>query len=162
MQAKCDSDPDLFRLESDMDFEIHEHEGAGPIRFEMTIAEVRRILSVPVSSFMKTATSAVPTDAFDSLGMHVHYASSGVCHAIEMATPARATFRGQKLIGRSFGELRQLFESWDNRVTIDETGLTSFSLGIGLYAPSAAKAPHSPVEGVIVFAKDYYDEPSRV
>ena len=145
-----------------MDFEIHEHEGAGPIRFGMTRAQIRQILNVPVTSFLKTPTSAMLTDAFDRLGLHVHYAPSGVCDAIEMATPANAKFREEKLIGRSFNELRHLFESFDNRVTLDKTGLTSFSLGIGLYAPSAAKAPHSPVEGVIVFAKDYYDEPSRV
>ncbi|MDP4145812.1 MAG: hypothetical protein Q8936_15205 [Bacillota bacterium] len=39
----------------------------------------------------------------------------------------------------------------------NDCGFTSHKFGIGIYAPFAQDKPGEPVEGVIVFAKGYYD-----
>jgi hypothetical protein len=140
-----------------MELAISPYDGAGAIRFGMSVDEVRRTIGKSFSSFFKTQTSPVQTDAFDSEGIHVHYKSPGVCEAVEMAAPACPTLNGELLVGRPYEQVSSLIKSLDSEVKEDEAGVTAFGLGIGLYAPSAAKDPRSPVESVIVFEKGYYD-----
>jgi hypothetical protein len=45
----------------------------------------------------------------------------------------------------------------DDGLEVDNTGLTSFKFGFGLYAPSCEESPSDSVEAVIAFEKGYYD-----
>ncbi|HYO62032.1 MAG TPA: hypothetical protein VER08_00090 [Pyrinomonadaceae bacterium] len=142
-----------------MRLEITAYTGVGPVKFGMTREEVRLAVGPPVRPFMKTPDDELPTDAFDDLGVHVYYKKPGVCEAVEMGSPAEPTFRGQVLIGRPYSELRRWFESLDESVETDDTGLLSYKYGVGLYAPAAEEEPDEPVEGVIVFERGYYETP---
>ncbi|HYP52823.1 MAG TPA: hypothetical protein VEQ42_04750 [Pyrinomonadaceae bacterium] len=139
-----------------MRFEIRPHEGVGPVRFGMTREEVRAALALPVESFRKSPADEMLTDAFDAAGLHVYYKKPGLCEAVEMAAPAEPVLEGRELLGRPFGESRRWFESQDESAEADESGLTSFGYGVGLYAPEAESNPAAPPEGVIVFEKGYY------
>jgi len=141
-----------------MEFEIVSYSGAGPIVFGMTREIVRQRIEAPAESFMKSPNSAAPADAFDSLGLHVHYDADERCEAIEFhGSMASPTFRNQQLLGQPFATIERWLRAIDPDLQTDSTGLTSLLFGLGLYAPSVTYDPHSPVEGVIVFRRGYYD-----
>ena len=143
-------------MKLDFKLEILPYRAVAGIQFGMTAAQVREILDSPVRPFKKTPTSELKTDAFDHLGIQVFYKPPGVCEAIELSAPAEPTLQGKSLVGHSFQTLKDWFQAIDNAVEIDDTGLTSHLLGIGLYAPFAATSPDEPVESVLVFEKEYY------
>jgi hypothetical protein len=137
--------------------EIQSYQGISNLVFGMTPDQVRATLGNDFQSYQKTPTSAMPTDAFDQLGIHVFYKTPGHCEAIELFAPADPTLQGKPLIGQPFSVVRDRVQALDSSVEIDETGLISQKLGIGLYAPFAADTPEDPVESVIVFEQGYYD-----
>jgi hypothetical protein len=146
-----------------MEFVIAPYVGVGPIKFGLTREEVRQRLGAPVESFMKAPFSAAPADAFDTLGIHVHYGSDERCQAVEFYRSLTGpTFRGQPLFGKRFGEIERWLRTIDPDVRSDSSGLTSLAFGFGLYAPSALNDPQSEVSGAIAFRRGYYDHVRQV
>jgi hypothetical protein len=140
-----------------MKMQITPYVGIGPIRFGMSRAEARAAMGAPVREFKKTPNSAIPTDAFPSLGVHIYYKAPDVCEAIEVASPADPILFGKQLLGQRFDSLCEWFRNLDNEVKVDEVGLTSLLYGVGFYAPSLKSSPSTPIEAVIVFERGYYD-----
>lgn len=144
-------------MKLDIKLEIKPCQGIAGIRFGMTPIEVRAALGATVRSFQKTPTDEFATDAFDTLGIQVFYKQPGLCEAIELASPANPTLQGKMLIGCPFNELCEWLRTIDPTLEVDETGLTSHHLGLGLYAPFVSESPNLPVEGVILFEQGYYE-----
>jgi hypothetical protein len=119
--------------------------------------QVRSTLGKDFQTFQKTPAAPMPTDAFDQVGIHVFYKATGHCEAIELFPPADPIFQGKSMIGQPFSAIRDWFQSLDSDLELDETGLISKKLGIGLYAPFAEDAPEEPIESVIIFEEGYYD-----
>jgi hypothetical protein len=138
--------------------QIVPYTSAGPIRLGMTMEEVRKTLGTPFTSFQRDAEAKIPSDAFDSEGIYIYYKEPGVVEAVELAPPARAILKNTEPLGKPYSEISSFIKSLDPSAEEDEAGLTSFELGVGLYAPSAQKEPQLPVESVIVFEKGYYSE----
>jgi hypothetical protein len=131
------------------------NEGVSAIRFGISRAVVRDILS-DSHPRLKETDSPVPADYFVERGVIVHYDAGEIVEAVEMAQPSDPTFFSQALIGQPFDRMVDWFRSIDPGLAVDDSGLTSFRFGVGLYAPHAAKSPRDPVEGVIVFRPGYY------
>ena len=113
-----------------MEFVIKPYESAGPIKIGMTKEEVR--------SFMPEA----PEDD--------HY----------FCEPPIAILEGKPINGVPFIEAKNWLENFDSELEEERfVGVTSFKLGVGLYAPNYYddEDPTIPVEAVIVFKKGYYD-----
>ncbi len=140
-----------------MDLDIRPYDGVGPLKLGMGIDAVRFALRSHVESFTKTPDSERPADAFDDLGMHVHYDRDGICEAIELASPAAPALHGRPLVGIPFSEVRDWLSSLDETLELEDEGLTASGLGIGVYAPDALEDSNAPVESVIVFRRNYYD-----
>jgi len=140
-----------------MDFTIKSFERVGPVKFGMSIMEVRRAIDSPVHSFKKTQTSVMETDAFPDLGVHVYYKLPGACEAIELGHPAKPSLQGHDLIGLPFSEILAWIHDLDTALQISDTGFKSFKCGIGVYAPYAVTSPKDPVQGVLVFERCYFD-----
>ena len=140
-----------------MDLLIQPYEAMGPVRFGMRRDEVRAAIGTKVSPFMKGLDSTTLTDSFDDERIHVYYDEQDCCEAVEVASPSVPLLEGQALLGRPFSEVRDWLMSRDSEVELDGAGLIAFTLGVGLYAPSALKEPDEPVEGVIAFRRGYYD-----
>ena len=140
-----------------MRLEIHSDVGVGPILFGMTAEEVRSTLGCAFKEFKRTPISKTITDAFQSLGIFVCYNVDRKCNAIEMARPAQVVYAGHELLSDSFDKAFELIRGFDPEVVSREDGLTSFALGIGLYASGCGKDRLLPVESVIVFQRGYYD-----
>jgi hypothetical protein len=140
-----------------MKFEIRSYSGVGPIIFGMTAEEVRLILGCAYKEFKRTPISKTITDAFQPLGIFVCYTIDRKCNAIEMARPAQPFYAGHELLSDSFDKAFELIRGFDPEVSFREDGLTSFALGIGLYAPGCDKDRLLPVESVIAFQRGYYE-----
>ncbi len=136
--------------------EIKSYQGVSDIQLGTEISQIHEALGNPDSSFYKSETSKYPTDAYDRLGIYVFYRSPGVCAAIELCEPAEPTFQSQKLLGRPFDEVKKFFQSIDPNLKLDDTGFTSYTFGIGVYAPFVLDDPSDPVESVIIFERGYY------
>jgi hypothetical protein len=64
---------------------------------------------------------------------------------------------GINIIDLPFLKVKDFLRNLDDSLEIDETGLLSFKLGVGVYVPSLSESQQEFVEGVIVFEKGYYD-----
>jgi len=142
--------------------EILSHIGVGSIRFGMSIAEVRKALGEPATPFMKSPYDSLPTDAFCNASIQVFYKQPGVCEAVEFYSPLNPTLTGQPFVGQPFCEVRDWIQQRDRNVEIDDSGLISFELGIGLYVPDMDEPEEAIVVALIVFEKGYYDAPYEI
>lgn len=133
------------------------YESLGPIRFGMSREEVRAVLAVAVHPFKKTPDATTLTDAFEAEGIYVSYDDQGDCEAVEVASPAEPVLDGETLLGQPFSQLRDRLKARGDELEVDASGLTDLTSGLGLYAPSAEKAPNDPIEAVIAFRRGYYD-----
>ena len=139
-----------------MRLEITPYVQAGPVRFGAEREEVRRLIGGPVEEFRKSPDSGLPVDDFIGTGIHVYYGPAGTCQAVEMALPAEPILHGQMLLALGFADLRMWLSQMDRDLHVDDDGLTSLALGIGIFAPYSVQAPHEPAEAVIAFERDYY------
>lgn len=130
--------------------------GFGPIKFGMTPAEVRHALSIPHSSFMKTPMSQFPTDAFDSIGVHVGYDKAGMCEAIEVFDPGQAMHNGVNLVGSRYADVQASFLLLDREMKIDETGFSSIGTGVSVYAPDKDEDGDARCASVLIFREGYW------
>lgn len=136
---------------------ITPNKGVGPIHFGMTREEVRNVLGGRVVKFKKTPISNTFTDAYDDHGIYIYYDSNYRCEAIEMAFPADPELEQIQMIGRTFSGVKGMITSHDCDVELDEIGLLSFKLGVGLYVPFLEESENHLVESVIVFREGYYE-----
>lgn len=138
-----------------MNLEIHSHVGVGPINFGMTMEEVRSIVPCPYDEFSRFGKKL--TDAFHALGLFVGYSLEGKCEAIEMASPAQPVYAGQKLLSSPPEQVLKFVRDLDPKTLADNSGLTSFALGIGFYVPGTRHGDLD-IETVIAFRRGYYDD----
>jgi len=136
---------------------IRPYEGVGHLSFGMTREQIREAAGCPVETFFKTSESALATDAFSAIGIHVDYKPPDICEFIEMFSPSDPVFHGETLLNRTFAEIRDFFLTIDPNMEFDGDGLTSRKFGIAIYAPLAADEPDEPIEAVAVFERGYYD-----
>lgn len=140
-----------------MVFEIHSHEGVGPVWFGMTRAAVRMALGGEVKTIQRTPDDDNPNDSFKESHCFVHYDEDGKAEAVEFYEPASPIFNGVNLLGLGFTELIKQIRNLDPLVSLDGDGYTSLNLGIGGFAPAAEDEPDLPPESAIVFVRGYYD-----
>lgn len=139
-----------------MDMSIKPYEGVGPVRFGMSVDEVRRTVGKRVETYKKAEAlfpDAHPVDAFDEVGMHVFYKPLGRCEAIMLFPPAAPTFHNESLLDKRFTELLTWFTSMDEDVEQDDVGFISFKFGI-----SITESPEGLIEAVLVFDEPGYYE----
>ncbi len=137
-----------------MDMSVKPYEGVGPVRFGMSVDEVRRTVGKKVETYKKAAAlfpDAHPVDAFDEVGMHVFYKPSGRCEAIMLFPPADPTFRNETLLEMTFIQLLTWFTSMDEDVKQDDVSFISFRFGI-----SITESPEGLIEAVLVFDEPGY------
>lgn len=139
-----------------MEFKIKPYVGVGDILLGMTSEQIQKVMDGPPSKkFKRFKDAEFDIDRFASF--FVYYRHPGVCEAIEFFGEATVLIDGKALLGRSFSEVKKFLEAIDSSLSIDNSGLTSFKYGVGVYAPFAQDEPDEPVESVIVFEKGYYD-----
>jgi len=101
------------------------------------------------SEFRKAWFSENTTDDFGFC--HVYYDMDNKCEAVEFfdsGTPI--FFNGEDLFSLDYDSLKARVKEADCSVEIDESGLTSRKIQLGIYAPS------NSVESILVAKEGYY------
>lgn len=146
-----------------MEYKIEPYIGVGPVRFGMTIEEVRSALSGKARPSHRTLVEDPLKDAFDEVGMDALYDVAGTCQVLNFGLPARPTLLGQPLLGRPFREMLEWFASIDPAVEVNDESLISHRFGVSLYAEIAIYEPDTPTEVVVVFSRgSSEDKPSSM
>ena len=140
-----------------MNVEINPLQGFEKLKFGTQIDLVREALGVAYKTFKRTPSAEMPCDFFESLGIFTYYNPSGTLEAIEFVRPAKPCYGGVNLLEAGVNEIKKILIEHDSGIEQTDDGLTSYKLGIGVYAPDTDENPNLPPESVIAFAKDYYD-----
>jgi hypothetical protein len=139
-----------------MDLIISPYVGVGKIEFGMTKENVTEIINSKLKRCQELTFGPGYKETYEFC--HIYYDKKGHCEAIEFFEPANPLFFGERLMSQPFSQVRQLIKDSDELIRVDETGLTSFKFGIGVYVPFwDDDEEDTQVEGVIVFKKGYYD-----
>lgn len=140
-----------------MNFSIIPFEGVGTIKFGMTSDQVRAELGSDFKSFKRTPDSVLPCDYYEALGVFIYYKLPSVVEAIEFADPANPELEKTGLLGMSFNEVSNFLAAKDPSLEIQLDSLTSYNLGISVYAPNADEDPNLLIESILLFENGYYD-----
>lgn len=141
-----------------MQYKIVPYVGAGDLKFGMTISEVRNHMPSSPSPFRKSPADLLLVDAFRREGVHVYYKPPGLCEAIEFGPPALPMLNDHELLGISFTDAVRIVRALDPTVELDDSGLTSYVIGVAIYCPFYKETTNASVEGVMVFERDYYSD----
>jgi hypothetical protein len=132
-------------------WDIAPYEGTGPLRFGMTRSQVRSLLRGSVSTFRKGPYASTDTDAYDELGLHLHYDKGDRLECIEAWGPCPIYYQRASLLNANTQEVLErlaglgLSSRYDDGYFLDDAGFA-------LYAPDDV------VEAVTVYPRGYYDE----
>jgi hypothetical protein len=139
-----------------MNFEIQPYVGAGIIKFGMSQSTIRQLmLGNDVQDFKRNSNSI--SDYYEKAGLFIYYDKNKIVEAIEFHQPATVVLGGICLFSIKALDAYSLIYSLDNNVVNDNDGLTSFTLGVGFYAPHYNDNSSLPLESIIVFRQGYYD-----
>jgi hypothetical protein len=141
-----------------MTFSIAPNLGIGPLQFGMPRGKVHTILQAPYKSFPSKSLSSIPMDAFFENSLQIFYKDPGVCEAVECYSPVfKVLFMEHSILGTSYATVRDILLQIDGNIKEDDFGLISYSLGVGLFAPSHTSDKSANTESVIVFEQGYYE-----
>lgn len=138
-----------------MEFLIEPYVGVGTIKLGMNQKDIQEVLNEEPRRFRKFQDDEYETEAYEYF--YVYYKNPGICEAIEFFNPAKVILNGITLLELPYKDIEEYFLKIDKDVEIEETGLTSYKYGVGIYAPYALDEPLEKAEGVIVFEKGYYE-----
>lgn len=119
---------------------IRSFEGVGPLNFSHTRSDVQAILGVQPRQFRKVSSATSLTDSYDVQGLHAYFDEEDRLSFVEFFTPAQVSFRGQRFLGRSFAEVKGIFQNWDPAAYVDEFSLVSCAHGITIYVENVVEA----------------------
>lgn len=112
----------------------------GLIKSGMTKDQVRVALKEPYEEFIKTSTSIVKTDAFDSLNVHVFYEDSGKLKGVEFFSGSEFFLEGRKLIGESIEEVQYVLNGMGVGMDVNESGFSVKEIGLRFYIPDVGES----------------------
>lgn len=144
-----------------MQLEIMSLQGAGPVKFGMSRAEVAHALGQTPHRCRKAPSSHSDTDGFDVLGIFVYYGWDDFCAAIEVPSivgGSQLCIDGEALNGMPMRVAVKRLSLRDAAIEIDEAGATSRALGVGLFTKADPDSSEAVVDSVIAFRLGYYDE----
>ncbi|WP_411800804.1 hypothetical protein [Acinetobacter vivianii] len=141
-----------------MIFEVNSYVGVNSIKFGMSREGVRNtLLNYEYRIFRRNSYSESSIDGYDDIGLNVSYDSSDKVEALEFSEPACVVLNGVDIFNIPASEVYALIKKLDQDVMIDEDGLISFKLGVGVYEPFYEEEYMHPIESFIVFKQGYYD-----
>jgi hypothetical protein len=140
-----------------MKFNVTPLIGIDEIQFGMSLDDAQNAISSSYKSFRRTPAAEHPCDFYENLGLFVYYDRYSTVEALEFCEPALLNFKGIDLVTYSFEDTVKLLKSLDNAIELEGGSFTSYSLGIGGFAPDLDEDPNSACESVILFKNGYYD-----
>jgi hypothetical protein len=139
------------------DWQVIAMQCVGPIKFGMPRADVRALLNQPFTEFNKGPDATEPTDAFNTLSLHVFYRDGGV-EAVEFWETHNIKIGGHRLGNETFADMvNSLYDPLIPNV-MTSTSLQSYSFGVEFGIPSAEDSDKiGAIQHVIVVEKGYFE-----
>jgi hypothetical protein len=146
--------PEVFAVG---DWTVRAQVRVGPIVFGMSPDDVRAALGRPYSTFNKSALSSDPTDAFDTLALHVHYLDNK-CEAAEFFEPADVQIGGHRLGDETFADMALIMNDYLSPQKLTATSYQSSAYGVEFSIPRAEDATVvGAIHMVLVSEKGYFE-----
>jgi hypothetical protein len=143
------------------DWTIRAQKSVGPIRFGMSREEVRNILAQPFTSFQK-GEGDEPTDAYDTLDLHVFYREGGV-EAVEFWNAANVWLGGHRLGDETFADMEMILVDFVRPTVVTPTSLMSPAFGVEFTVESADQREMvGAIKHVIVTAPGYFERQTEM
>jgi hypothetical protein len=140
-----------------MNLAIDPYIGVGILRFGMPRAQVRACIGEPFEEFKRNEFAVNFCDFFPDEVLWAHYTDEGNLNAIECGDPASPVLFGQPIIGFPTNQIASFLAQHDDSVNLEADALTSMKLGVSIYSPDWKNDPESRTEGLIAFARGYFD-----
>lgn len=140
-----------------MVFQITPYMSVGSIEFGMAPNDVRRIVGSEPIPFKRTDRVEYPSDMFENDGIFAYYDKNGNLEAVELTSPAKVMLRDIALLEEAYINVLGKLISIDPELHTDGDGLTSYKMGIGIYAPDNDEDSKCLPQAVIAFRHGYYD-----
>jgi len=135
---------------------IQPYTGLGSLHFGMLRPVVRQGFMDAHDTFTRAEQAFdacdEEVDAYDALGLHLHYDENNALEYIELFPPASPTLEGLRLLDLSLVEIERAMTARGHSVSRDKTGLDIRSLGIGVYSENGSRP-----QAVSVYREGYYD-----
>ncbi|GHV05307.1 hypothetical protein FACS189485_12090 [Spirochaetia bacterium] len=143
-----------------MKYEINPYVGVGPILFGMTRSEIRHALGKKYNTISKGSIIGHLSDVFRDIDTFVYYDNEDKCRAVEFGRPdGNPILLGCNLLKMNIGYVRDFIRKIDENIKMNNDGLTSFGLGVGIWHESGFDEPEEMPQSAIVFRRGYYEEP---
>ena len=140
-----------------MEFDIKPYEGIGPIKFGMDRADVRKTLIAPYNEYKQSQYAHNTSDAFDNIGVTVHYDETDKCESVSIWLKHKVSFKGDSFFNKPAKQIIKWFNKIDKLATVgDENILTSIKHGIAVGFDEPIEDPNSKVNSIIVFNLKIY------
>jgi hypothetical protein len=146
--------PEVFTVG---DWTVRAQTRVGPIEFGMTPNEVRAVLNRPYSSFKKSDYATDPTDAFDTLELHVYY-RNGKCEAVEFFNANNVCVGGHRLGDETFAQMTIILNDLVSPQKLTDTSYQSSAYGVEFTIAQASDAEVvGAIQMIIVTDKGYFE-----
>jgi hypothetical protein len=143
------------------DWTIRAQKSVGPISFGMSRNEVRSVLAQPFTSFQK-GDGDEPTDAFDTLDLHVFY-RDGQVDAVEFWNAANIRLGGHRLGDETFADMEMILMDFVQPNIVTPTSLTSPAFGVEFTIESAdERETVGAIKHIIVTGPGYFERQAEI
>ena len=132
-----------------MTWDIKPFVSVGPLRFGESRSAIRETLGGSGDTFEKVP-GAIPTDAYDELGVHAHYDKEDRLCLVELFEPAAVTFDSIELLDNDLGTVQRDLEKLGAARHVVDNGIRYDDLGFVLVVMD------DQVDGVSVFKNGYF------
>lgn len=139
-----------------MELLIEPYIGVGNIKFGFSKEEIHSILGNDYTESKSLIHPKKIRNLYTKLGIHINYNENGKVEFVELLKPAEPIYNEKRLLKESFKFLCNWFKNLDQGIIIDDEGLKSLKLGIGLYVPADEEYLKNVVQTVYLFEKDFY------
>lgn len=139
-----------------MDYNILPLKGFNRIEFGMSHEIARRGMNEEPKPFRR-GNESFPSDYFNKEGLFFYYDDSGFLEAVEFAAVGKVFFNQTNLFDLTIGDATSFIRNFDPQLLVEDDGVTSRSLSLGLWSPSAYEGPNEAIESILIGRAGYYD-----
>lgn len=140
-------------------WEMHPFQGVGPVKFGMTVSQVKEVLGVPQSTFAPRVDGAPSTLEYTSGAIAVTFCklTKGVeSVAFCSFNSSGPTLHGRRILGQPWEQVVSWLEEWGYECRPFDAGIDCPDIGLSL-SPKEDDQGREIVDVVIVWADGYLD-----
>lgn len=139
-----------------MSLEVLPRAGAGPLRLDMTMTQVRSLLGPPEKEFVRSEFSDYVEWLYPARGVFVGFDRHGLCGEITLLSKSAPILGGVSILSVGGAEAWAVLRRLDPQATEDDNNsLISTKLCVSVFAPHIEEDATEPATNVMVFRPDY-------